>query len=268
MTTPQNPEENPERSGDDSNSTPSVPPEGAAGPATRRGFNWRSRWVLIGGGVAGIVAVVVVVAAVMLTAGGGGNGSASTLELVPDDTEVLFVLNLAAVRSAEADFPGDYDDFVDELQDEIESEFDTEEITFEQVNSIIVAAENESFDGAVVMQGGFFFGDIKDEWEDREYEEDSYRGYEIWDGGNYFVLLEEAGAIVASGSEDQVKDVINIVDRGTGALADDPEEDLARIVSRLGPSPVMIAAAVASPCVACELRRRVLGMLKRRRVRE
>lgn len=243
MTTPQNPEENPERSGDDSNSTPSVPPEGAAGPATRRGFNWRSRWVLIGGGVAGIVAVVVVVAAVMLTAGGGGNGSASTLELVPDDTEVLFVLNLAAVRSAEADFPGDYDDFVDELQDEIESEFDTEEIGFEQVNSIIVAAENESFDGAVVMQGDFFFGDIQDEWEDREYEEDSYRGYEIWDGGNYFVLLEEAGAIVASGSEDQVKDLINIVDRGTGALADDPEEDLARIVSRLGPSPVMIAAA-------------------------
>ena len=243
MTTPETPGDIPEQPESDTSGSASVPSGPAGGRASRRGFNWKNKWVLLGGGVAGIVAVVIVVAAVMLTAGGASGGSSSALELIPDDTGVLFLLDLEMVRAGQEEFPGDYDDFLDELQEEIDSEFNTEEISFEQVNSIIVAAENQFFDGVIVMLGDFAFGDIQDEWEDREYEEDSYRGYEIWDGGDYFVFLENAGAIVASNSEDRVKDIINIVDRGTGSLADDQEGDLARIVSQLGSSPVVVAAA-------------------------
>ena len=84
MATPESSGELPEQPDGDPISASSPP----SGPASRRGFNWRNRWVLIGGGSAAIVAVVVIVVAVMLT-GGGPGGSSSALALVPDDTEAL-----------------------------------------------------------------------------------------------------------------------------------------------------------------------------------
>ncbi len=129
MTTPETPGENPGMTESDSHSAPSGP---SGGPRTHGGFDWRNRWILIGGIVAAVVAVVVIVAAVMLTAGGGSGETSVTLELIPDETESLFILNMAAIRTREADFPGDYDDFLDEILDEIESEVDTGEIDLNQ----------------------------------------------------------------------------------------------------------------------------------------
>ena len=238
MATPESSGELPEQPDGDPISASSPP----SGPASRRGFNWRNRWVLIGGGSAAIVAVVVIVVAVMLT-GGGPGGSSSALALVPDDTEAIVMLDMATIRSRQADFPGDNDDFIDDVRQEIEWKFDTEEIDLEQVNDFILLANDRYFDDTMLLVGDFVFEDIRDEWEDRDFEDDSYRGYEIWDGGDYYALLEDEGAIVASDSEDLVKDVINIVDRGTGSLADDDSGDLARIIAALGSSPVEVAIA-------------------------
>ena len=237
MTTPETPAENPEQPNGDLTSASSPP----SGPASRGGFNWRNRWVLIGGGAAAIVAVVVIVVAVMLT--GGGPGGSSALALVPDGTGAVVMLDMATIRSRQADFPGDYDDFIDDVQQEIEWKFDTGEIGVEQVTDFILLADDRYFDDAMLLLGDFVFDDIRDEWEDLDFEEDSYRGYEIWDGGNYYVLLEDEGAIVASDSEDLVRDVINIVDRETGSLADDDSGDMARIIAALGSSPVVVAMA-------------------------
>ena len=241
MTTPETPGDPHEQPDSDRSSAP--PAAGpSTGPASRGGFNWRNRWVLIGGGGAAIVAIVVIVAAVMLT-GGGPGGSSSVLALIPDDTGAIVMLDMATIGSRQADFPGDYDDFIDDVQQEIEWKFDTEEIDVELVNDFILLANDGYFDDAMLLLGSFAFDNIRDEWDGRDYEDDSYRGYEIWDGGDYYVLLEDEGAIVASDSEDLVKDVINIVDRGTGSLADDDSGDLARIIAALGSSPVVVAMA-------------------------
>ena len=236
MTTPKSPGVPPEQPDEDPSSASSAPPA----PGSRRGFNWRNRWVLIGGAAA-IVAVVVIVAAVMLTFGGGSGGSSSALQFIPDDTEALFMLNMAAIRTREADFPGDYDDFMDEIQDEIESEIDTEEIDLEQVTDLALTADDQYYDDTMLLLGNFAYDDIRDDWEDQGFEEDSYKGFEIWDGYSYYILFEDQGAIVASGSEDLVKDVINIVDRGTGSLAEDQEGEMARVIAKLGTSPVIVA---------------------------
>ena len=258
MTTPETPGESPELHDGDPTSASSTPPDPSAVPSSRRGFNWRNRWVLIGGSVVVGVAVVVAVAVVMLTVGGGSGGSSSALELIPDNTEVLLMLNMETIRNRQADFPGDYDDFADEIQHEIDSELDTEEISLEQVNGFILAADSEYYDGLLLIQGDFAFGDIRDDWEDQEFEEDSYINYEIWDGDNYYALLEDHGAIITSNSEELVKEVIKIVDRGTGSLAADLDGDLSRIMAGLGSSPVMIGVvgdsgescdAVAPGCV-------------------
>ena len=120
------------------------------------------------------------------------------------------------------------------------------------MNSFVLAADNQYYDGLLLIQGKLAFGDIRDEWEDQDFEEDSYKGYEIWDGYNYYALLEEDGTIVVSGSEELVKEVIKIVDRGTGSVADDPEGDLSRIIGMLGSSPVIVAMAgdVGEQCEA------------------
>ena len=259
MTTPETPGESPELHDGDPSSVSSTPPDPSAVPSSRRGFNWRSKWVFIGGSVAAVVAVVVVAAVVvMLTVGGGSGGSSSALELIPDNTEVLFILNVETIRSREADFPGDYYDFADEIQEEIDTEFDTEEISLEQVNGFVLVIDTEYYDDILLLVGEFAFGDIRDEWEDQGFEEDSYIGYEIWDGDNYYALLEEDGAIIASYSEEHVKEVVKIVDRGSGSLAADQDGDLTRIMARLGSSPVMIGVvgdsaescdAVAPGCV-------------------
>ena len=86
--------------------SPSGPPTSSTGSASGRGFNWRNRWVFIGGGTAAVAAVVVVLVAVLLT-GGGSGVSSSALKLVPENTEVLFLLDMESIRSRQADFPGD-----------------------------------------------------------------------------------------------------------------------------------------------------------------
>ena len=162
MATPEPSGELPEQPDGDPTSASSPP----SGPASQRGFNWRNRWVLIGGGGAAIVAVVAIVAAVMLT-GGGPGGSSSALALIPDDTEAIVMLDMATIRSRQADFPGDYDDFIDDVQQEIEWKFDTEEIDLELVNDLIILANDRYFDDTMLLLGDFLFDDIRDEWEDQ-----------------------------------------------------------------------------------------------------
>ena len=237
MTTPDTPEDVPgQPDGDPYSGTDS-----STGTASRRGFSWKNRWVLIGGGGAAVLAVVVIVAAVMLTAGGGSGGSSSALELIPDDAEFVFMLDLETIRDREAEFPGDYGDFADEVQDEIDSELDTEEISVEEVTAFVLSAESGYYDELLLIQGNFFFEDIRDDWEDQGYEEDSYLGYEIWNGDDHYALLEDAGAIVGSEDEDRIKDVIKMLDRGSDSLATAEGNDLAAILDQLGASPVVFA---------------------------
>ena len=83
------------------------------------------------------------------------------------------MLNMAAIRTREADFPGDYDDFMDEIQDEIESEIDTEEIDLEQVTDLALTADDQYYDDTMLLLGNFAYDDIRDDWEDQGFEEDS-----------------------------------------------------------------------------------------------
>ena len=191
-----------------------------------------------------IVAVVVVIVVVVLLMGGnGGGGSTQALQMVPDDVEGLVILNVAAVIANEADFPGDIDDFGDEILDEIESEFDTEEIGFEQISEFVILVHPRYGDEAILITGDFAFEDIRDGWDDLDFEDDSYRGIEIWDGYNYYALLEDQGAIFVSDSEDFVKDVVKLLDDGSGSLADSRDSDMKLIMDKLGAAPVVVAVA-------------------------
>lgn len=220
----------------------STPPDSAT-TSGRRGFNWRNKWVLIGGSIAVVVAVVVIVAAVMLTAGSGvvgGNGSA--LKMLSDDTEVLVMIDMAAIRNNEDNFPGDYDDFADDMQQRIDDALDTQEVAYGQVDSYILAGNSRTYEEMLLIQGDVAFSDIQDDWEDQGFQDDSYQGYDIWDGDDYYVLVEKHSAVIVSDSEQMIRDVIKIIDRESGSVEDDPDGNLARIIARLDSSPIKMAA--------------------------
>ena len=247
MTTPETPEQ-PENTPTETQDNGQVPPRSSG--SSRSGGLLGNKWVLIGGGVAGVVVVVIIIVVVVMGAGGGPSGS--TLQLIPEDTFVVGLLDVKAVRENPDDFPGDYDDFIDGLQENILEEFDTEEIDVEQVSNFVFwisELRGGSDSVALLLQGDFFFGDIRDDWDDQDFDEESYKGYEYWDGPEYYALLEDEGAIIGSSSENLIKEIIKIVDQGDGSLADTKKNSRIKLIlDKLGSSP----AAIASLSGICE----------------
>lgn len=198
------------------------------------------------------IQTTVTVVLFLFVVGNGGGGSTEALKMVPGDVEGLVILNVAAVIANEADHPGDTDDFGDEILDEIESGFDTEEIRFEQITEFVILAHPSYGDEAILITGDFAFEDIRDGWDDLDFEDDSYRGIETWDGYNYYALIEDQGAIFVSYNEEFVK----LLDDGSRSLAHPTDSDMKIIVDRLGAAPVVVAIAsdfcdvVVSGCTA------------------
>ena len=85
-----------------------------------------------------------------------------------------------------------------------------------------------------VISGSFEFEDIRDDLDDEGFEETSYRGYEVWEGPIFYALLEEAGYVIYSESEDDLEDSLGVLYRGEGAIADAEDNDLKRVLDKLG----------------------------------
>ena len=254
MTTPESSDEATEEPRDthsDPESAPSSapPPSSAPTPSSSvaestppAGSSSRKRWLYIGGAAgAAVVAVVVIVVVVMMVSGGGGGASSSALEMISDEVETLLILDVGAIRNNPQDFPGDIDDFEEELMDEIESELDTREVGFDQLRDYVLLADRRYSGSALLITGNFAFDNIRDDWEDQDFEDDSYKGFELWDGDDYYALLEDQGAIFVSSNEDMVKDVIKILDDGSGSLADAEENDVKSILDKIGSTPAVLA---------------------------
>ena len=116
------------------------------------------------------IQTTVTVVLFLFVGGNGGGGSTDPLHVVPGDVEGLVILNVAAVIANEADHSGDTDDFGDEILDEIESGFDTVEIRFEQITEFVILAHPSYGDEAILITGDFAFEDIRDGWDDLDFE--------------------------------------------------------------------------------------------------
>ncbi len=262
MTTPETPDQ-PQEEYHDTTSGPDLetptsagepgPPDNPSPPASTS--NSRKKWLFIGGGISVVAVVVVVVVVVLLTSGGGGGGSADTLQLVPEDVEALLVLDVALVASNPRDFPGDADDFAKEILQEIDSELDTEEIGFNQIKEFVILVHPQYGDEGLLITGDFPFDDIREDWDDQDFEDDSYRSYEIWDGDNYYVLLEDQRAIFVSDYEDFAKDVVKLIDDKEGSVAGSADSPMRSILDNLSPAPAVVAVVsdfcdgIVSGCV-------------------
>ena len=171
------------------------------------------------------------------------------LDLIPATTQVIFLLDLKTIRENLNRFPGDFDVLKRELSERIDDELDTGAIEIEQVDEVAlpVAVEDSWNWSTVVLKGNFDFAGIRATYEEANEERLSYGGYDgytTW-RGEIVVLLEDKGMIYKS-SEEGVRDLLDILNSGSGSLADVEAEDneLKRILDELGGSPAVVATVV------------------------
>ena len=190
------------------------------------------RKMLLWGGVGGVllIAAVAVVVVVVLIMRGGGSLPSGPLGLVPDDASWLRVVDVERFLAGDAP-----DDSADDFGDEWEDRLDDIGVSLDDLDTLVQA---QGDDGTVLVFGGDLdFEQIRDELDDARYDDDDYQGYEVWDDGNLWVeaaaLLDGRGEVVI-GSTDAVEDVLKALSRGSGSLLQDDDNDLRRVLERVG----------------------------------
>ncbi len=181
-----------------------------------------------GGGVLLVAAVAVVVVVVLIMRGGSLPGG--PLGLVPDDASWVQVVDVERLLTGDA--PGDS---ADDFEDEWEDRLDDIGVSLDDLKTLVQA---QGDDGTVLVFGGDLdFEQIRDELDDARYDDDDYQGYEIWDDGDLWVeaaaLLDGRGEVVI-GSTDAVEDVLKALSRSSGSLLQDDDNDLRRVLERVG----------------------------------
>ncbi len=174
-----------------------------------------------------MVVIVVVLLFVTGVIGGGNPQPASVLDLVPDDAEVVTLMDVGRIL--------DNDLLAEEFFDERDWE-DLEDdlgINPEDLSEMVVAMWGGG--EVVVMSGNFDLDYIREELEDQDSEENSYRGYEVWEDpdGSAGALLD--GYIVFSDTTRPVENVLKNLYNGSGSLAQaDEDNEMKQILDKVG----------------------------------
>ena len=211
---------------------------GNGGPAATGGgigglFAAGRRKILLWAGAATliVVAVVVVVVVVLLVLVRGGSLPTGPLGLLPDDVSWVVVSDVELIMAGDAT-----DDAADDFEDAWEDRLEDIGVFLDDLDTIVQA---QGGDGSLtVVAGELDFEQIRDDLDDADYDDDSYQGYEIWEEGDLWIeavaLLEGRDELVI-GSLDAVEGVLRSLDRSDGSLLQDDDNDIRRVLERVGP---------------------------------
>ena len=172
-------------------------------------------------------------------------GPGSALELVPVDTEGVFRLDLPAIAD-NPDLQENAHEFTVgslvnlDLEGE-EASFGTIEVDLTQAEEILHLISDTDIG---LLRGDLQFDDLREDLEDANYEETTYRGYEAWASPHLnFALLEDDGFLVYSSTMSAVEGVLKDLYRGEGSLAAEEDAELERILGKMGDAPAVMAMA-------------------------
>ena len=233
---------------------PEAPEQGAssppqAGSSSEGPFGIPTKWLLIGGaGGGGVLAVIIVVVVLLLTGvfGGGNPQPTSILDLVPDDSDLIVMLDVQRILGndlLEEEFWSN-DDW-SWLEDDLD-------MVRDDLSEVAVLARGGS--EIIVLSGNFDLDGIRDELEDADNEENSYRGYEIWEDpdGSAGALLESY--ILFSDAARPVENVLKNLYNGEGSIARaDDDNEMKQVLDKL-PGGFVKFAQVGDYCLVerCE----------------
>lgn len=167
-------------------------------------------------GVISSLALAVVVAG----CSSGAGSAAAMMEKMSWDTNQLTYVNVEALRNDPA-----LKDLYDEWRDSSGQILNTHGIDRNAVKSIGYSSE------VTIVMGDFDLAAVRHELDDREYDDDDYRGVEVWKKpyGNEFTALMKGLIII--GPEDSVKESIRVIEGAEDSFAD--KQDARDVVNRL-----------------------------------
>ncbi len=104
--------------------------------------------------------------------------------------------------------------------------------------------------GYMIIKGELGFDHIRGNLEEQDYEDDEYRGFELWSGGSQrnassIVLLEGDGIVIA-GTDDYVRGIVRNLSRGESA-SEGEHDSTVRALDRARDSWVKFAITECSP---------------------
>ena len=150
-------------------------------------------WIIVGG--AAVAAIIVVLGAIIggvyFLSSKGPNSSGPLLALVPEDVELIAIWDVEELLGGylQEAYP-DLDDegWPEDLSPLFGGRLKIDAGYIEQYVHTFVGAEEVQ-----MISGALEFDDIRDDLDDNDYEESSYRGYELWTNWTAFALLEDEG---------------------------------------------------------------------------
>ena len=230
------------------------------------GFFAANKLIILGGG--GAVVAIVVVAVLLYTmgtfggGGGPGGGSSDALAYILEDADAnsVEIVNVASIlalaeipaglESNSLDTPStvsfdDPEDWKDEWRDREWSyslpvpSWLFSEVALDDLDTVII----QEVDGGTgyVLAGNFPFDDLRDAMEDEDWEEDTYRDFEVWDGRNVALLEDDGIILLGSGF---ASEVLKALDTGRGLIEGDG--DMKRVLDKAGSG--LIAFGTTEAC--------------------
>ncbi len=210
------------------------------GPGVLGGIN--RTWLYAGGG--GLAAVVVVVIVLVVALSGGGPAVPSDpMGLVLDDASEVWRIDVQSIN--DGDVQGDVEDFIEGW---FEPRVEAVDISLDDVETAIYVRNSDRYSSMLAVQGSFDFEDIRDELDDLDYDDDEYRGYELWEGGRNSIfsdvaLLGDQQYVVLGFADDPevVQEVLKALDRDQDLLAQQPDSGINKAMAKAGEGWLVIA---------------------------
>lgn len=180
---------------------------------------------------ASFVSSFLLMAAGAACSGAEGGLPDGPLGLVSDDATNVRVTNVERILRGDAP-----DDLADDVEDGWEDNLEEIGVSIDDLTSIVTAYGQDG--RLIVLDGDIDFEQVRDDLDDNDYDDDEYKGYEMWEEGRVgFVdsaaLLEERGQIVI-GRVEAVRSVLKALNRGTGSLLEDDENDVLKALKMAG----------------------------------
>jgi len=142
------------------------------------------------------------------------------MEKMSWDTTQLTYINVQSLRSDPA-----LDDLYEEWRDDAGQMLSAHGIDRNSVDSIGYGSE------VTIIMGNFDLASVRDELDTRDYNDDEYRGVEIWRKpyGNEVTALKDG--LIVIGPEDPIKECIRVLEGAEDSFAD--KQDAADVMNRL-----------------------------------
>jgi hypothetical protein len=175
-----------------------------------------------------VASLLLAVAGSACLGGDNGDGEASKamldmLKRVPDNFTMFMFYDVEGIAANE-----DWEDMLGDLDDTGGMDLDMDEV------DVMASGMTEEFDMIMLMEGSFDSGDPTDGLEMAGYTSETYNGVEVWvmGEGAFSNAMAFWDNLLIMGSEDAVKDCIDVIEEGEDSLYD--KDDYGDVADRLG----------------------------------